>query len=131
MLLAWSAYWIGLVLVTLGPALLAGWRVSQRPHGQGSANASMANGILSANIVDSGRTAWRGSISILTMALLVALPPLVIWLVWLAGSSRTKHADVIGDGSRKTKRELSAAEPRIGIIETSTSTSTRRAREES
>jgi hypothetical protein len=67
----------------------------------------------------------------LTLALLVALPPIVIWLVWLSGSSRTKHADDIAAGSRVTKRELSAAEPRIGIIETSTSTLTRRAREES
>src|SRR5712672_1249743 len=130
LLLAWSGYWVALALVTLGPALVAGWRMSQRPDGHGSANASMANGILSANIVDSGRTAWAGSISILTLALLVALPPLLIWLVWLAGSSRTMHADDIAAG-RKTKRELSAAEPRIGIIETSTSTSTRRAREES
>jgi hypothetical protein len=131
LLAAWSAYWVGLALVTLGPALVAGWRMSQRPHGHGSANASMANGILSANIVDSGRTAWSGSVSVLMLALLVAMPPLIIWLVWLAGSSRTKHADEIAAGSTNTKHELPAAEPRIGIIETSTSTSTRRAREES
>jgi hypothetical protein len=131
LLLAWSAYWVGLALVTLGPAFVAGWRMSQQPHGQGSGNVSFGNGVLTANIVDSGRTAWSGSVSVLTLALLVALPPLVIWLVWLAGSSRTKHADEIAAGSPKTKRELSAAEPRIGIIEASTSTSTRRAREES
>ena len=131
LLLAWSAYWVGLVLVKLGPAFLAGWRMSQRPHGQGSGNVSFGNGVLSANIVDGGRTAWSGSISAITLALLVAVPPLVIWLVWLAGSSRTNHADEIAAGSPKTKRELSAAEPRIGIIETSTSTTTRRAREES
>jgi hypothetical protein len=68
---------------------------------------------------------------VLTLALLIAVPPLLIWLVWLAGSSRTKHADEIATGSRNTKRELSAAEPRIGTIETRTSTSTRRTREES
>jgi hypothetical protein len=130
LLLAWSAYWVGLVLVKLGPAFLAGWRMSQHVDGHGSANANIGDGILSANIVDGGRTVWTGSISVLTLALLIALPPLLIWLVWLAGSSRTKHADEIVAG-RKTKRDLSAAEPRIGIIETSTSTSTRRAREES
>jgi hypothetical protein len=131
LLLAWSAYWAGLVLVKLGPALLAGWRMSQHVDGHGSANANMGDGILSANIVDGGRTVWSGSISVLTLALLVALPPLLIWLVWLAAPSRTKHADEIATGSRKTERELSAAEPRIGIIEISTSTPTRRAREES
>jgi hypothetical protein len=131
LLLAWSAYWVGLVLVKLGPALVAGWHISQQVHGHGSANANIGDGILSANIVDGGRTVWTGSISVLTLALLIAVPPLLIWLVWLAGSSRTKHADEIAAGSRNTKRELSAAEPRIGTIETSTSTSTRRAREES
>ncbi len=105
--------------------------MSQHVDGHGSANANVGDGILSANIVDGGRTVWTGSISVLNLALLIAVPPLVLWLVWLAGSSRTKHADEIAAGSRKTKRELAAAEPRIGIIETSTSTSTRRAREES
>ena len=131
LLLAWSAYWVGLVLVKLGPALLAGWRMSQHVNGHGSANANVGDGILSANIVDGGRTAWTGSISVLTLALLIAVPPLLIWLVWLAAPSRTKHAGEIVAGSGKTGRELSAAEPRIGIIETTTSTSTRRAREES
>jgi hypothetical protein len=131
LLLAWSAYWVGLVLVKLGPALLAGWRMSQKVHGHGSANANIGDGILSANIIDNGRTVWTGSISVLTLSLLIAVPPLLMWLLWLAAPSRTKHADEIAAGSWKTKRELSAAEPRIGIIETSTSTSTRRAREES
>jgi hypothetical protein len=131
LLLAWSAYWVGLVLVKLGPALLAGWRMSQKLDDHGSANANMGDGILSANIIDSGRTVWTGSVSVLTLSLLIAVPPLLMWLLWLAAPSRTKHADEIAAGSQRTKRELSAAEPRIGIIETSTSTSTRRAREES
>jgi hypothetical protein len=131
LLLTWCAYWVGLTVVTLGPAILAGWRMSQHTNGHGSANANMGNGSLSANIVDDGRTVWSGSISVLTLALLIAVPPLILWLVWLAGSSRTKHADETATDSRKLQRELSAAEPRIGIIEASTSTSTRRAREES
>ena len=56
LLLAWSAYWVGLVLVKLGPAFLAGWRMSQHVNGHGSANANIGDGILSANIVDGGRT---------------------------------------------------------------------------
>lgn len=131
LLLAWSAYWVGLGVVLLGPATVVAWRMSQRTHGHGSANASFSNDILSANIVDGGQTVWTGSMSMLTLALLIAVPPLVIWLVWLAASARTKHADETPTGSWKTKRELSAAEPRLGIIEACTSTSTRRAREES
>jgi hypothetical protein len=49
-----------------------------------------------------------------------------------AGSARTNNAGVIALKNDKARRELDAAEPRIGIIDTSTSsTSKRRAREES
>jgi hypothetical protein len=132
LILAWSAYWVGLVLVRLGPAIVAGWRMSQRTGGHGSVNASMTDGILSANIVEAGRTTWAGSISVLTLAFLVAVPPLLLWLAWLADSSRTNHAGGKAVKNEKTAGELHAAEPRIGIIESSTSsTLKRRAREES
>jgi hypothetical protein len=132
LLLAWSAYWLGLVLIKLSPAIAAGWRLSQQAHGQGSANAGFANGMLSATITDSGRTTWAGSISVLTLALLVAVPPLLLWLVWLAGSARTNNADAMPLKNEKARSELDAAKPRIGIIDTSaSSTSKRRAREES
>jgi hypothetical protein len=132
LLLAWSAYWVGLVLVTLWPAIAAGWRMSQQVGGHGSVNAGMTDGILSANIVEAGQTTWAGSMSVLTLAFLVAVPPLLLWLAWLADSSRTNHAGGKAVKNEKTASELHAAEPRIGIIETSTSsTSKRRAREES
>jgi hypothetical protein len=130
LLLAWSVYWIGLVVVALGPAILALWRMSRQTGVHGSANAGMANGVLSANIVEAGRTTWAGSVSVLTLALLVAIPPLVLWLVWLAGSPRTNHAEEILRKNAKPRSELHAADPRIGIVETS-STSMRREREES
>ena len=104
LLLAWSAYWVGLVLVTLWPAIAAGWRMSQQAGGHGSANASMTDGILSANIVEAGHTTWAGSISVLTLAFLVAVPPLLLWLAWLAGSSRTNHA-----GGKAVKNEKTRA----------------------
>lgn len=132
MLLAWAAYWLGLVLVTLAPAIAAGWRMSQQPNGHGSASAGFSNGMLSATIIDSGRTVWAGSISVLTLALLVAVPPLFLWLVWLAGSPRTNNAGGMSVKNEQARSELDAAKPRIGIIDTSaSSTSKRRAREES
>lgn len=129
LLLAWGAYWIGLILVTLWPAILAGWRLSQQPDGHGSAGASMADGILTANIAESGRATWSGSISFLSLVLLVTVPPLVLWLIWLAGASRTNNAGGDALDNRARQAELKATEPRIGI--TDTSTSKRRAREES
>jgi hypothetical protein len=132
LLLAWCAYWVGLVLVTLWPALVAGWRLSQQPNGHGNANAGFTNDVLTANIIDGGRTVWSGSTTLLTLALLVTLPPLFLWLVWLAGSARTNNAGPMGAKNAMTPSELHAADPRIGIIESSASSpSKRQAREES
>src|SRR4051812_11252997 len=88
LLLAWSAYWIGLVLVTLWPAIAAGWRLS-RANGHGSANAGVTDGILSATIIAWGHRVWPGAISLSPLALLLAVPPLALWLVWFAVASRT------------------------------------------
>jgi hypothetical protein len=110
--------------------------MSQQPGGHGSANVSFANGTLTASIVEAGRTTWAGSIAILTLGLLVAVPPLLLWLVWLAGLPRTNNADEIdlkneNLNNEKRRSELHATEPRIGIIDSSSSTSKRRAREDS
>jgi hypothetical protein len=106
--------------------------MSQQTGGHGSVNASMNNGILSANIIEGGQTTWAGSISVLTLAFLLAVPPLLLWLAWLAGSSRTNHAGGKTVKNEKTPGELHAEEMRIGIVESSTSsTLKRRAREES
>jgi len=68
---------------------------------------------------------------VLTLAF-IAGPPLLLWLAWLAGSSRTNHAEGNAVKNQNTMRELHAAEPRIGIVESPTSsTLKRRAREES
>lgn len=126
--LAWCAYWVCLVLVKLGPALLSVWRMSQEVHGKGSVSAGIQDGIMSAIVTDAGKTTWAGSISVLTLALLVAAPPLVLWLVWLAGSSRMNNAEISSTGS-KALREPYAPDPRAGT--TDSSTSKRPVREES
>ena len=132
LLTAWGAYWIGLVLVVLGPAFVAGWRMSRQPHGHGTVSAGVNDGIVTAFITDAGRTTWSGSISLLTLALLVAIPPLVLWLLWLAGSARTNNADEMRLKNSTSQSQLRGAEPQIGIIDTSSSsTSKRRVREES
>ncbi|MDQ6770945.1 MAG: hypothetical protein M3Z54_13265 [Gemmatimonadota bacterium] len=128
LLASWFAYWIGLVLVMLGPALVASWRMSQQPHGHGSVNAGMQNGIISATIADAGQTTWAGSASLLTITLLTAGPPLVLWIVWLIGGSRTNNAEKTVAG-QNTARELYASDSRAGIVDPSTSK--RRTREES
>jgi hypothetical protein len=131
LLLAWSVYWVGLALITLRPAIAALWRLSQ-VNGHGNANVGFNNGILSATVVDGANTAWSGSISFLTLVLLVAVPPLLLWMVWLAGSSRTNPATGITTKPEQGRAELYAPEPGIGLNGiSSTSTSKRQAREES
>ena len=125
--LAWCAYWTGLVLVTLSPAIAAVWRMS-RPGRQGSASLGFSNDVLTATISSAGQTMWSGSISFLMLSLLVAIPPLLLWLAWLASSSRMNNADENALNARARQRELQAKEPRIGIVDTSTSK--RRSREE-
>jgi hypothetical protein len=69
---------------------------------------------------------------VLTLAFLIAGPPLLLWLAWLAGSSRTNHAEGKAVKNQKAVSELHEAETRIGIVESPTSsTLKRRAREES
>jgi hypothetical protein len=125
--LAWCAYWIGLLIVTLWPAMTAAWRLS-RPTGHGSASVGFSDGLLSATISDAGQTMWSGSISFLSLSLLLTIPPLLLWLAWLASSSRMNNADGNALNNRMGQRELQAKESRIGIVDTSTSK--RRSREE-
>ena len=128
LLLAWCAYWAALVLVKLGPALGAARRLSENAE-HGSVNIGVTDGIISGTIVEAGKTAWSGSISFTHLTLLVALPPLLLWIAWLASSSRTNNAGEMRLKNEATSRGLNATEPRIGIIDTFTSK--RREREES
>ena len=57
------------------------------------------------------------------------MAPDIFWLISLAVSSRTNNADEMAMKNRIEQRELNATEPRIGIIDNSTSK--RRAREDS
>jgi hypothetical protein len=115
------------MLVALWPAITALWRMS-RPGRHGSVSAGFGDGVLTATISDAGQTMWSGSISFLMLSLLVAIPPLLLWLAWLARSSRMNNADENALNARGRQRELQAKETRIGIVDTSTSK--RRSREE-
>lgn len=130
--LAWAAYWVGLVVVTLGRAIALGYRVTQEAGEHGSINAGFNNDVLTANIINSGQTVWTGSTTLLRLVLLVAIPPLILWLIWLAGSSRASNGGSTRARNERAPGELNAPQPRFGIIETSQpSTPKRPAREES
>jgi hypothetical protein len=129
LLLAWCAYWVALIVIRLGPAIAIGWRMSQHPGSKGSAAINFGNGVFSGTISEAGRASWTGSISFLTLVLLVGVPPLLLWLVWLAGTSRTNNAERTATETDRQQRELYGTDSRTEIIESSTSK--RRVREES
>jgi hypothetical protein len=83
LLLAWSAYWAALAAVALAPALKALARLTG-PGEHGTASASFADGVLQVTIASPSAPAWTGGVAVGTLALWVAIPPLLLWLLWLA-----------------------------------------------
>jgi hypothetical protein len=126
--LAWCAYWVALVVVKLSPAIAAGWRFSRQQQVHGDAGVSLNDGVIAAHIAEAGQTVWAGSITVLSLVLLVAVPPLLLWLIWLAGASRTNNAGQNAADRPEAERQLHAANYRTEI--TGSSTSKRGTREE-
>lgn len=88
LLLAWLAYWL-LLIVTLARApLVAALTALRAPEGHGTMSAAMANSVLTFS-VKTDALAWSGSASLTSIALWIAVPPLVLWALWMA--TRTRH----------------------------------------
>ena len=102
--------------------------MSHQPNSHGSVNVSFGNGAFTANILEGSRTTWTGGVSLLTLVLLVAVPPLLLWLVWLVGTSRTNNAELSAAKRDARREELYATDSRTEITESSPSR--RHAREE-
>jgi hypothetical protein len=94
---AWAIYWIGLLLVTLGSGLFAALRVMNGAQEHGNINVSMNDGTLSATVVGDA-VHWTGSASLMSIVLWLAVPPLLLWLLWLV----TRRAPA---GARDAERD--------------------------
>jgi hypothetical protein len=127
LLLAWSAYWLALIVVGLSPAIAAIWRLSRAGPGHGNVNAGISDTAgMYATVVQNGVTTYSGSVSMLTVILLLALPPLVMWAVFLLAAPRTINAGESAFGNT-TAAQLNAGESRF--FGSSSSTSKRETRE--
>jgi hypothetical protein len=91
---AWVGYWIALVLVALGPAIPAIWRATHAPAGQGNVSGTWGDHGFSLVISLSGQTLWSGAISGLALTLWLALPPLLLFIVWLSQRPRRQPASM-------------------------------------
>jgi hypothetical protein len=104
---AWSAYWLGLGVVTLGDAVAAIWRVTHAASGGASVALSYGEGLITLLTSLHDQPVWTGSVSPTTFALAVAGPPLLLWLAWLASRpSRSRDAE---PATRPTPRAGDAA----------------------
>lgn len=104
---AWVAYWVLLVLVALGRPLLLVRRIAALPEGRSSASASFGNGGFDARMIADGATLWHGHASYGAVVLWVVLPPLLLWLLWVALRPSRADAPV------PPPRELGAGEPAL------------------
>lgn len=120
LLLSWAIYWGALILVTLGPAIKAATSLMRTPGSHGTAAMSVDNGTIAVSIAERGHASWSGSVGLLSLVLLLAGPPLLIWMLWLFSASRTNNAEPLLTNNTRA-REIHAAEPRNGIVDTSTS----------
>jgi hypothetical protein len=91
--MSWLAYWAGLAAVTLGPGILAGWRASQGPDGTGDITVGFVNDALKVTVAQFGQTTWTLTAPILTLAVWLAGPPLLIWGIWLSRAAQSRLRD--------------------------------------
>ena len=89
----WTAYWAVIAAVKLGPAAAAIYRATQGPEGQGSFSLNFGNGAFTLTVIERGVTTFTGTASLLSIALWVAGPPLVSWVVW--AMMRRKEASAV------------------------------------
>jgi hypothetical protein len=83
LLLAWGTYWIVLLAFAVGPAIPAILRATRSEDNHGEISASFSNTVLNFVVREMGQITWTGSVHLLAAALWVAVPPLVLWALWL------------------------------------------------
>jgi hypothetical protein len=84
-------YWVVLVLVTLGPALAALWKATHAGSGKADFSLNFGNGLFTLVVNANGKMLYTGSASLLAIALLVGVPPLVLWALWLSQRPRDQR----------------------------------------
>jgi hypothetical protein len=75
-----AGYWLVLLLVLLGPPVIAGWRVTRPDAGHGVINASLDGTVLRIAMSGAHTAPWSGSIGLWTLVWWIIGPPFVLWL---------------------------------------------------
>lgn len=80
---AWVVWWL-ILLLRLTPAFLAIFKATNAGEGKGDVSLLFNDGVFKLVVHVLKQEIYAGSISFLALALLIALPPLVMWLVWVS-----------------------------------------------
>jgi hypothetical protein len=99
LLLGWATYWVGLAAVTLAPAINATWRATHLPDGHGSISAGFSNTTLNYSVIEDGAKTLEMSAPLSALLFWIAVPPLVLWLVWLVMRARRGEQRTVGGHS--------------------------------
>ena len=91
LLVAWTVYWVALVLFGARAAVAAVTRALNAPTGLGSISASVENGMFVLKVTSPAEV-WHGATSLSAMALWFAGPPLLLFVLWLV--TRRSPAEV-------------------------------------
>ncbi|MEP7066892.1 MAG: hypothetical protein ABI889_12720 [Gemmatimonadota bacterium] len=81
---AWGAYWAGLAGVTLAPFARWVWDLNRIPGQHGSASLSIRDAGVTLTALKDNVTVYSGVAPLWQVALWIAVPPLLLWLAWLA-----------------------------------------------
>jgi hypothetical protein len=113
LLWTWTAYWLVLVTVTLGPLVRAAWRVTRPGHSHGTVLASFGDGVLRTVVTSTGEGAQTvtASTHLGPLAFWVAVPPLLLWVLWLASRPQSAGAST-GAVPRLGRSGMSPLSPR-------------------
>ena len=111
LLLSWIGYWLILAFVALGHAIQVAQRITQLPDGKGNISLGFNNATLNLTMLESGKLAYAGSVRLGELALWVAGPPLLLWLLWLAQHARAREERVEGVEAARDARALGEPAP--------------------
>ena len=99
-----AGYWAVLGAAALAPFSRAVYTVGRLGGERGTATGSFDNGVVTLTALKDGAAVYTGSAPLLQIALWIALPPLGLWLAWLASRPSRAH-------EQKLHASLPAHEP--------------------
>ena len=81
----WAGWWAALIGVSIGPGLLRALRLGREPGMHGTMSATFDGGRLQFIVNNTADAAgnWAFSTSMAAALAWIAIPPLVLWLLWL------------------------------------------------